>query len=260
MHLKARGGDPVMIILPADHAIKNEEILRAVFQKAISLAEERDSLVTIGVAPTSAHTGYGYIKKGRKIQEGKFLVSRFFEKPNLERAIKYYESGEYLWNSGMFVWRVSTILNAIETHMPELYQGLVRIHEATGTPQEASVLEEVFSTLDSVSIDFGILEHAKNCSVVVGEPFGWNDVGSWDAWAEHFEVDGERNLLYGDAVMIDAKNCVVHSQNRLIGVVGIDDLVVIDAGDALLVCPRGRVQDVRKVVEELKKRGRVELI
>jgi mannose-1-phosphate guanylyltransferase len=144
--------------------------------------------------------------------------------------------------------------------MPELYAGLLKIEAAIGTPQEHAVVAEVFAVLDSVSIDFGVLELAKNCAVVVGRQFGWNDVGSWDAWAEHFEVDENKNLKYGDALTIDSQNCVVHSKNRLIALVGVDDLVVIDSGDAMLVCPRSRVQDVRKVVEELKKLGRNDLM
>jgi mannose-1-phosphate guanylyltransferase len=253
-------GDPVLLVLPADHAVKDPAALLETYRDAIAVARERPLLVTIGVPPTSPNTGYGYIKKGKRVTDGVFAVSRFFEKPNEQRALKYFESGEYLWNSGMFAWRCSTILAALQEHMPELYAGLLKIEAAIGTPQEHAVVAEVFAVLDSVSIDFGVLELAKNCAVVVGRQFGWNDVGSWDAWAEHFEVDENKNLKYGDALTIDSQNCVVHSKNRLIALVGVDDLVVIDSGDAMLVCPRSRVQDVRKVVEELKKLGRNDLM
>ncbi len=257
-YLTQKGEDPVMLVLPADHAVKKEEDLIATFKEAIDLAQKKDLLVTIGVPPTTPNTGYGYIKKGKQIEGGSFEVQRFFEKPNLERAIKYFESGEFLWNSGMFIWRASVILKAIQDEMPQLYDGLMKIQKVIGTSQEEKVTKEVFEGLESISIDFGILEHARNCAVVSARPFGWNDVGSWDAWAEHFDTDENKNLLYGDALVIDAKNCVVHSQNRLIAVLGIDDLVIIDSGDAMLVCPRSRVQDVRKIVDELKRQERNE--
>jgi len=260
IHLTQNDKDPVMLVLPADHAVSNEEGLLTALKEAVNCAAKSEVLVTLGIQPVVPHTGYGYIKKGKPLHGNAFNVGRFFEKPNHERAIKYFESGEFLWNSGMFAWRASTILKSIQKFMPELYDGLIRIKEVIGTAQEASVTSEVFEACESSSIDFGVLEHARNCAVIASAPFGWNDVGSWDAWAEHFDKDENGNLRYGDAVVIDGKNCVVHSQNRLIAVLGLSDLVVIDAGDAMLVCPRGRVQDVRKVVDELQRLKRAELI
>jgi mannose-1-phosphate guanylyltransferase len=250
----------VMLVLPADHAVSNEKLMLDTVLKALEYASRNDSLVTIGITPKSPQTAYGYIKRAGKISDGVFAVSRFFEKPNLERATKYLESGEFYWNSGMFAWSVDSILSAIKQYLPAMHEGLMKIEESIGTSKEEEVLQEIFPTLEAISIDFAILEHAKNCTVVSAPDFGWNDVGSWDAWAEHFEKDDQGNLLHGDVMIIDSKNCVVHSEKRMAAVIGADNLIVIDAGDALLVCPREHVQDVRKVVEELKKQGRKELI
>lgn len=260
IYARRSGQDPVLVILPADHAVKSEENLVKTLRSAVEIAANKDVLVTIGVKPTLAHTGYGYIKRGTQIDQGAYKVARFYEKPNLERAKKYIESDAFYWNSGMFAWRASVVLNAMEKYMPELYEGLLRIEASLDTNQVRSVCESVFENLESISIDFGVLEHATNCVVVESLPFGWNDVGSWDAWAEHFALDHDGNLLHGDALAIDAKDCVVHSENRLIAVLGAQDLIIIDGGDALLVCPRERVQDVRQIVEYLKSKGRDNLI
>lgn len=249
----------VMACFPADHAVNDEPRLLGVLREAVGLAASHDVLVTIGIRPSFPHTGYGYMKRGAQIAGNGYAVSRFYEKPNLERAKRYYESGEFFWNSGMFVWRAEVILAALKEFMPALYDGLMRVQPALGTKDEATALSAVFGELESISIDFGVLEHARNCALLAAEPFGWNDVGSWDAWAENFETDENKNLLHGDAIVIDSKNCVVHSQQRLTAVIGAQDLVVIDSGDALLVCPRSHVQDVRKVVDELKRRGRESL-
>lgn len=260
IYLQKANPKSVMLVLPADHAVANEEKFLATVYKALEVAEREPALVTIGIPPANPNTGYGYIKRGQERGEKVFSVTRFFEKPNLERATKYLESGDFFWNSGMFAWSVDSILSAIQQYLPEMHQTLLKIQQSIGTERESAVLSELFPTLESISIDFGILEHAKNCLVVQAEEFGWNDVGSWDAWAEHFDKDGQGNLLHGDVMVIDSHNCVVHSEKRLTAIIGADNLIVIDAGDALLVCPRENVQDVRKVVEELKKQGRKDLI
>lgn len=258
--LKRRYGDVVMVVVPADQIVQENQALAVVFKEAINLASSQDLLVTIGIQPTSAHTGYGYIKRGEKLGERSFKVERFFEKPNIERAREYCESGQYYWNSGMFVWRVSTILKALELYLPKLYTALSKCEDALGGAKQDQLLQEVFPALESISIDFGVLEHAQNCAVIEGADLGWSDVGSWDAWAEYFEPDSEGNLKHGETVIIDSQNCILKSDKRMLAVLGMENCVVIDSVDALLVCPRDRVQDVRKVVEELKKRGKTDLI
>ena len=260
LYVRRRDKNAVMVSLPADHAVKDEAKLIKTLRQAVALASEQETLVTIGIEPTGPNTAYGYIRRGAKISDRAFQVARFYEKPNADRAKQYLESGEYYWNSGMFVWRAQVFLDSLQEFMPDLYQGLVQIDQAIGTPAEQATIAAIYQKMESISVDFGILEHARNCSVIAAEPFGWNDVGSWDAWAEHFELDAEGNLLHGDAMVIGSKNCIVHSRNRFTAVLGGTDLIVIDSGDALLICTRDRVQDVRDVVDKLKELGRDKLI
>lgn len=258
--LKAINPDTVMIVLPADHAISNEAELRVCIKNAIEVAKNENALVTIGIKPESPHTGYGYIQKGDSLGEQSFRIKRFYEKPNLERAKKYFQTEGFYWNSGMFVWSVSTILSEIEKYMPELYRGLLKIETAIDSEKEESVIEEVFQELDSISIDFGVLERSSECAVIAANPFGWNDIGSWDAWADSYDKDSQGNLSYGDVFSLNSEGCVVRSENKFTAIIGAKDMVVIDSGDALLVCPKSHVQDVKKVVEHLKEKGREELL
>jgi mannose-1-phosphate guanylyltransferase len=255
--------DPVLVFLPADHAVSNEAGLQAAIRQGITAARESDVLVTIGIPPTHPHTGYGYIKRGDHVSGRAYRVDRFYEKPSLERAEKYVEAGHYSWNSGMFVWRASVILAAFREHLPEMYEGLCAIGTELARAKgqwPAREIDAIFSRFESISVDFGILEHARNCVVIDAEPFGWNDVGSWDQWAESFKADSNGNFARGDAVVIDSTGCVIKSHKRLVAAVGLQDVIIIDSGDALLVVSRSHVQDVRKVVSELKARGRNELL
>ncbi|MBX7138599.1 MAG: NTP transferase domain-containing protein [Oligoflexia bacterium] len=260
LHLRRANRNAVMIVLPADHVVKDAPGLLAVLEEAAQMAREKDVLVTLGITPSFPHTGYGYLKRGAPIRDRTFQLSRFFEKPNLERAQLYVQSGEYFWNSGMFVWRVRTILDAISHFMPDLAHGLAEIDQVLGTPSENEVITRVFAGLESVSIDFGVLEHARNCMMVAAPDIGWNDVGSWDAWADLLPHDGDNNVVVGDAMLLGSSGCVVNSEKRFCAVVGARNLVVVDVEDALLVCPRDKVQDVKKVVEELKHQGRKALV
>jgi mannose-1-phosphate guanylyltransferase len=260
--VESKCSDPVLVVLPADHAVRDEEKLRNALADAIENARHREVLVTIGIPPTEPHTGYGYIKRGSLLSGKAYQVERFFEKPSFERAQKYLEQGGFSWNSGMFVWRADVILSAFQSYLPQMYDGLMKIKgllEASPAGVEEKVAE-VFSSFESISIDFGVLEHARNCVVIEAEEFGWNDVGSWNQWAENFATDAEGNLIRGDAVVIDTTGCVIRSDKRLIAAVGLKDVVIIDTGDALLVAARDSVQEVRKVVDELKRRDRKDLM
>ncbi len=260
IHAAVEDEETVLLCLPADHAVNDEEKLRETLADVATLAKNHDVLVTVGIPPTRPDTAYGYIQRGEKIEDGAYKVNRFFEKPNETRAEKYLEQGGFYWNSGMFGWRASVILKAIEDHLPELYAQLMELKPAIGTPEEAEKTAAIYEKMESISIDFGVMEHAKNTAMVEAKPYGWNDVGSWDAWAEQFAKDENGNLFHGDALAIDSKDNVLYSNDRLVAVVGAKDLIVIDSGDAVLVCPRDSVQDVRKVVKELKEKGRTELI
>jgi len=259
LYLLRNNPESVMIALPADHVIKDEEKLVQAFRQGIEAASSRDVLVTLGVPPTHAHTGYGYIKKGEGTAGGLYRVASFHEKPTLENASKYIESGDFYWNSGMFIWRAEVILDAIEQHIPALHASLMRINEAIGSGSEQAVVKEEFEKITPVSIDFGVLEHADNCEVIPAEPFGWSDIGSWDAWAEYF-VEKKANFIKGQALLIDSEGCIIHSEHRMTAVLGLNDLVVIDSGDATLVCKRERVQEVKKIVDELRRQEKENLL
>lgn len=259
-YISKQDPEAVLISLPSDHVVKDEEAFRKVISDAVELADAQDLLVTIGIRPTFAHTGYGYILRGAPLASGGFTVRRFYEKPNQERANEYFESGNFFWNSGMFVWKARVLIQEIEEYMPAMYTSLMEIQEAIGSPDEDKVLAEQFADMESISIDFGVLEHARNCAVIPADSFGWSDVGSWDAWAEYFQRDSAQNMVEGDVLLLDSQDCIVKADKRMIALLGMDDIVVIDSGDALLICPRERVQDVRKIVQELREKGRDDLI
>ncbi len=271
--------ETVLVVLPADHAVKDEDRLRGILGEAIALARDNELLVTIGIAPSFPHTGYGYIQRGEPFGGDRsqssyraFQVKHFYEKPNSERAQAYCESGDYLWNSGMFAFRAKVILAAIRECLPALADGLDEIGKAWGGADQDMVLARVFPTLEAISIDVGVMEHVKNRALIEAPDFGWNDVGSWDAWAEQFPADKHENVFSGDVVAIDSESCIVRSgglgasetaqksSGRVIALLGVKDLVVIDSGDALLICPKSRVQEVKKVVDVFRARGRPELV
>ncbi len=249
--------DAVMIVLPADHRIENVEEFRAVLSKAAELVRESDVLVTIGIKPTRPETGYGYIqveKHSKPLVDDVFKVKTFAEKPTLQIAQSFVQSGEFLWNSGIFVWRADAIMKQIAEHLPQWYSGLQEIADGIGTDREAEVTRVVFQALKGISIDYGVMEHAPHVAVVRGT-FGWSDVGSWDEVWRLMPHDAKGVSTRGNALAVDTKNSLVLAQDRLIALVGLDNVIVVDAGDAILICPREKSQDVRAVVEALEKQG-----
>lgn len=261
-YLKKIDANSVMIVLPADHSISNEKAFIDVLRKAIEGAK-KDYLVTLGIKPARPETGYGYIKieaKGRgqraKMQEI-YKVARFVEKPDIRTAEKYVRSGNYFWNSGIFVWKVSAILQEIKRYMPSLSAGLLKIEKAIGTKNERKIVEEVYSNIDSISIDYGVLEKSKRVMVVPVD-FGWSDVGSWSALDEVMPRGSNGNIIKGNIIGIDSRNSIIFGCDRLVATIGLKDMIVVDTPDATLVCPKQRSQDVKKVVEELKRSGRKE--
>jgi len=248
--------DGTMVVLAADHHISREDIFRDVVRSAAAAAQG-GSLVTLGIHPTRAETGYGYIELGDPVSEGVWRVVRFREKPDLETAIAYVRSGRYAWNSGMFVWRVESILAALERHMPELYDGALGVVDAPAGRLQGAI-EELFRTAPKTSIDYGVMEPHDDVVVLPAE-IGWSDVGSWASVAELTPVDGDGNASRGDVVFVDARRCFVDASRRTVALVGMRDCVVVETDDAVLVCKLERCQDVRAVVEELLRRGRTEL-
>jgi len=255
--IKVLKKDPkaIMLVLPADHYIQNIEVLHKSWQQAINLAKDKDLLVTLGIQPTSPHTGYGYIKRGEEIDQHSFKVAKFVEKPFLQKAITYLESGNYSWNSGMFVWKASTILTEIGKWMPELYKALEAIKPHLDTNREFDAISTEFNTLQTLSIDVGVLEFSTQCAVVpVPQEVGWSDVGSWDVWADHFPKDAKNNTVHAYSFLDGVENSII-STTKFTAILGLSNIIVIETEDALLIADKEKAQDVKKVVEFLKTRG-----
>ena len=253
-HLKRIDGDAIMAVLPADHYIGETEAYVDTLRRGLEAATHGD-YVTIGIRPTRAETGYGYIEVGSEIDPGVFRARRFVEKPDRQRATQFVASGRFLWNSGMFFFLASRILDAIDQHLPGLGKELQRYDEAARAGEEAAVVQETYAGLPAVSIDHGIMEKVDAVSVVPGS-FEWSDLGSWTSAWELAPRDDYANVLPPEGIAVHASgNYVNVPEGKLVALVGVDDLVVVDAGDALLIVPRDRAQNVREVVEALRERG-----
>ena len=252
--------DAVMFFLPSDHLIHHEHNYINTLRKASHAALQDKTLITLGITPTYPETGYGYIKYQQDgAQDGVYPVECFVEKPDLQTAEAYLQSGNYLWNSGMFIWKASSILHSIKKYMPELYQGLQTIAEAYGTENFHEVLNHKFPELPSESIDFGVMEKANHIFTIPGD-FGWDDVGSWLALERINQTDKNDNMLDGDILSIDSHNCTVAGNGRMIALLGVQDLVIVDTDDALLICNKNQTQDIKKILAELKAEKKSELL
>lgn len=246
--------DGIMCIFPSDHFIKNTSEFTRVMKEAIKVAEKEDKLITLGITPTYACTGYGYIKFDRKDSGIAKQVVEFKEKPDEDTAKVYVASGEYAWNSGMFVWKASTILKAYEELLPNVYSCLVKIGDAMGTADEQKVIQAVYPTIPSISIDYGIMEKSASIKVILAD-FGWSDVGAWDNLGVLYDEDNNGNVIAGKYVGVETTNSIIYSKKRLIATIGIDNMIVVETDDAILVCDKNKAQDVKKIVDELKDSG-----
>jgi len=253
VHIAARYDDAVMMVLPSDHLIKVPDIFIETLDAGCRIAEENKNLVTIGIQPNYPETGYGYIKMDKTIVNGEaFGVECFVEKPNIEKARAYLASGAYAWNSGMFIWKVSSILANLQTYLPKMYDGLMAIKSAIGTASEEERLVSVFPELESVSIDYGIMERASDIFVIPGS-FGWDDVGSWLAIERIKGSDNNNNTISGNVVAIDTNDCIIEAGEKLVAAVGLQNLVIVDTPDAMLVSSKEFTGSIKKVLEALKK-------
>lgn len=246
--------DAVMVVLPADHYIKNSEEFANVINKAVEYSKKNeDCLITIGIEPNHPETGYGYIQVGKETSLGAFEVKSFAEKPNLATAVRFLESGDFFWNSGMFIWKASTILNEIKSHIPDLYESLMNLKQSLIDKDSDDVIERIYSEMKSISIDYGVMEKAENVRVFLGD-FGWSDVGSWFEIYRMKDKDDNENVVEAKFVPVDTKGCYIVSDNKdkLITTIGIQDMAVIDTEDSLLITPLSRSQDVKELVEQLK--------
>jgi len=251
--------DGTMVVLPADSYIDRADAFLDVLNTACAAAETAGTIVIFGIPPTFAATGYGYIHRGRQVVETGgvklFEVLRFREKPDQLKAAEFLKSGEYYWNSGSFVWKVSTIMEAFAEFMPELHSALGRIAAALGTPREAEVVAAEYERLPNVSIDYGVMESARNVKVIEAT-YGWDDVGSWRSIENLRRRDADGNVIDGNHIAMDATNCTIIGEGKhLIAAVGVDDLVIVHTPDATLVCRKDRAQDVKKIVDHLAELG-----
>lgn len=260
VHMAKKYDDAIMLVLPSDHLIKFNKMFLSVLKDSCDVAEKDRNLVTIGITPAYAETGYGYIKFDSHVMEGRaYKVDRFVEKPSLEVAKEYLETEEYLWNSGMFVWKLSSILYNLERFMPETFAGLKRIQASIGTPEEEDVLRKEFAQFQSQSIDYGIMEKAENIYTVPGT-FGWDDVGSWLAVERIRKSNEMGNVVSGNIITVGTHNCIIQGEKKLIATVGLEDLIIVDTEDATLICAKDSTADIKKVLENLKICNRDEYI
>jgi mannose-1-phosphate guanylyltransferase / mannose-6-phosphate isomerase len=268
IYLNQVSPDSIMIVMPSDHAISENEKFLSDLKVAIEGAKE-DYLVTFGIKPSRPETGYGYIKVDytSKIKlKGVLKAECFVEKPDLETARRYVSDGGYFWNSGIFVWKTSKVLSEIEKHLPDLYKGLKEMESLLfepgqpnepNEPNKLNKLNELYASLESISIDYGIMERSPNV-LVVPATFEWSDLGSWTALDELIKKDDAGNIVKGNTVDIGSQNSTIFAGERLVATIGLKDMVVVDTPDATLVTPKERVQEVRNIVKELKKSGREE--
>lgn len=251
--------DGIMVMLPADHLIRDEKEFLRILDLAVTVAEKSDGLLTIGIKPSRPETGYGYIQfsdddaNNPYRQQGVYRVKTFAEKPIQETAERFLASGDFLWNSGMFVWKVKTILKEIEVHLPDLNAELRSLKSVMGTNKYESALEHSYGVLRGISIDYGVMEKAGNVFVVKGD-FGWNDVGSWDEVVRLADADESGNTARGKVILRDSKNNYVDAGSKIVATIGVDDIIVVVTEDAVLVCGKGKSQEVKEIVDYIRRK------
>lgn len=260
MKLFHQHGDGIMLVLPSDHVIQNRKKFTDVLAFGMKAAEKHNTIVTLGLEPDSPHTGYGYIQLGEQVEKADdatllHKVKSFKEKPNAEKAKEFFDSKEYMWNSGMFMMKTSTIISAVQKYMPELHKGLEEIAKSFGKSNEKEIFNKLFAELPAQSIDIGVIEKLDNVLTIPTE-FGWNDIGSWTSLneilqAQEFGISDTKNT-----VCVNSKNLIISEANpkKLIATLGVEDLIIIDTEDALLVTTKDKAQDIKEIVLALEKK------
>jgi mannose-1-phosphate guanylyltransferase len=265
IHILNKNPQGVMVVLPADHYIGNHPGFLKSLRAAVAFARKNNFLTTLGVSPTEPEIGYGYIEKGEILEiiggVSVYKTKSFREKPTRAKAAAYLRTGKFLWNSGIFIWRADVFWSAVKKLLPDLYGEMTRLAHKLGTPGEKKVLQTIYSRCPSISVDYGILEKAENVAMIEAR-FSWSDVGSWSALKKILPQDKEGNVQIlcrrtgkGRILLLESSNCLARSEEKLVVLVGMKDTVVVEAGNAFLVCPRDRSQDVRRVLEELRNQG-----
>ena len=264
--LHEKDPDAVMAVFPADHVIKNPEAFHEILRRGEEVAA-KGFLVTLGIQPTRAEQGYGYIKQGQALEDSEvaFKVERFIEKPDAATAKKFIDEGGYFWNCGVFLWKVSTILEEIQIHLPDLYEKLSAIVSHTiennrKVPYRLLDSEgaKIYGSLASISIDYGVLEKSKRVALIPAK-IQWSDVGAWDALQEVAEKDAHGNVFTENVTALDCSGSIIQGEERIIAAVGLKDLIVVDTPDALLVCNKNKAQEVKQLVNQLKEKNRPEV-
>jgi len=254
-----RDPEAIMIVLPADHVIKDRKKFIVNLRDACRVAKERNCLVTFGITPTGPVTGYGYIRRGRWLPSGLATafarVEEFTEKPDRATAARYLRRGDYLWNSGIFVWKAAVIVEEFKKQMPDLYRCYLEIMRALRMPRWERVLARLYGRLKKISIDYGVMERAENVMMAQAD-FDWDDAGSWLAIERHFAADGNGNIVMGDNITLNSSGCIVMSDGGIVGCLGLKDTIVIRTPDAVLVCHRNAAQDIKKIVQQLRTRSK----
>lgn len=250
--LLKKDNDAVMMVLPSDHYIEGEKAFLETLQQGIEIAERRRGLITIGVEPTRPETGYGYIEMGQRMNIGMttYKVNRFTEKPNLEVAKDFLLKGTYLWNSGMFIWRADVLLREMEKYLPKMYKNLMEIYQHVGSPEEHDVIKEQYAIIDGISVDFGIMQKTRKAYVIKCE-FEWDDIGTF-ASLSRFLSNYRGNKIIGETFLEDSENCTVFSREKLIIGFGVKDLIIVEAGDVILVMDKNKDQEIKHLVNKIK--------
>jgi mannose-1-phosphate guanylyltransferase len=255
LQAKSQGDDPVMLVLAADHIIHNHEAFHNAINQA-NLAAQQGKVVTFGIIPDSAHTGYGYIEAQSKTSLSK--VTAFVEKPNKQTAERYIESGNYYWNSGMFVFKASTILNEFELFAPEMLLSCQQALARAKTDLDFIRLDhDAFSACPSDSLDYTVMEKTDK-AVVIALDAGWSDVGSWSSLWDNHDKDVHNNVLVGDVILEDVSNSYIHSEQRLVSVLGVDNLIVVETPDAVMIADKGKAENIKTIVTKLQSASRDE--
>lgn len=253
--LQQKNPDALMMVAPADHLIQDEAGFADTASRAFSFVDTVNALVTIGIKPSHPNTGYGYIQhEAQEAAPGVYQVKTFTEKPNLELAKTFLASGDFLWNAGIFTWKIKTIITAFEQHLPEMFEVFAAEKDAFNTPAEKAAIERIYPQCTNISIDFGIMEKAENVYVIPAS-FAWSDLGTWNSAWENMEKDYFQNAVAGENTMIvDAKSCVVNVPNdKLVVLQGLEDYIIVDTKDALLICQKSKEQEIKDYVAEVKR-------
>jgi mannose-1-phosphate guanylyltransferase len=251
LFLERRDPDAIAVVFPADHHIEETSTFCASLERAVTLAQEKRGTVVIGVRPDRPDTGYGYMQIGSEMLQDIYPVLRFREKPDAETARHFVAAGDYFWNTGIFIWQNRTLQQLLKTHLPAHWSGLEQIRSALGTPMYADVLATVYSTLEKVSVDYGVLEAAENIWMVHGR-FGWDDLGSWTALERILAADEAKNVVVGRHVGLDTSHCIIYGQGeKVVATIGLQDLIIAETEHGLLICPKSRLQDIRHLVASM---------